>query len=74
MLLDIGNSKNLTLISGPCAIESEKMTLSIAEYICEITKDLPISYVFKASFDKANRSSIESTPIVSNISCLSFSV
>ena len=60
MSLDIGNSKNLTLISGPCAIESEKMTLSIAEYICEITKDLPISYVFKASFDKANRSSIES--------------
>ena len=60
MSLDIGNCKNLTLISGPCAIESETMTLSIAEYMCEITKDLPISYVFKASFDKANRSSIES--------------
>ena len=60
MSLDIGNSKNLTLISGPCAIESETMTLSIAEYMCEITNDLPISYVFKASFDKANRSSIES--------------
>ena len=60
MLINIGRSKNLTLISGPCAIESEKLSMSIAEHICEITKDLPISYVFKASFDKANRSSIDS--------------
>ena len=60
MLINIGKSKNLTLISGPCAIESEKLSMSIAEHICEITKDLPISYVFKASFDKANRSSIDS--------------
>ena len=59
MSIEIGKSKNLTLISGPCSIESEKMSLSIAEYICEIIKDLPISYVFKASFDKANRSSID---------------
>ena len=60
MLVNIGKSKNLTLISGPCAIESEKLSMSIAEHICEITKDLPIYYVFKASFDKANRSSIDS--------------
>ena len=60
MSIDIGKSKNLTLISGPCAIESEKLTLSIAEFICDITKTLPISYIFKASFDKANRSSIDS--------------
>ena len=33
MSIDIGKSKNLTLISGPCAIESENSTLSIAEYI-----------------------------------------
>ena len=60
MIIEIGKSKNLTLISGPCSIESEEMSLFIAEYICEITKDLPISYIFKASFDKANRSSIDS--------------
>ncbi len=59
MSIEIGKSKNLTLISGPCAIESEEMSMSIAEYISEMTKDLPISYVFKASFDKANRSSID---------------
>ena len=59
MLLEIGKSKNLTLISGPCAIESEKLCLSIAEHICSMVKDLPMSYVFKASFDKANRSSID---------------
>ena len=60
MSIEIGKSKNLTLISGPCAIESEKMSMSIAETICELTKDLPISYIFKASFDKVNRSSLNS--------------
>jgi 2-dehydro-3-deoxyphosphooctonate aldolase (KDO 8-P synthase) len=60
MSVNIGKTKDLTLISGPCAIESEKMSMSIAEYICEATNDLPISYIFKASFDKANRSSIDS--------------
>ena len=60
MSIRIGKSKNLTLISGPCAIESEKISMSIAETICELTKDLEISYVFKASFDKANRSSLSS--------------
>ena len=43
MSIDIGKSKNLTLISGPGSIESEKMSLSIAEDICDIFKDLPIS-------------------------------
>ena len=47
MIIEIGKSKNLTLISGPCSIESEEMSLFIAEYICEITKDLPISYIFR---------------------------
>ncbi|MBT3549362.1 MAG: 3-deoxy-8-phosphooctulonate synthase [Gammaproteobacteria bacterium] len=60
MSINIGKTKELTLISGPCAIESEKMSMSIAEHICEITQKLPISYIFKASFDKANRSSINS--------------
>ena len=60
MTVNIGKTKDLTLISGPCAIESEKLSMSIAEHICEITHNLPISYIFKASFDKANRSSIDS--------------
>ncbi len=46
------------LIAGPCVIESEEMVLSIAAQMKEITKELGIPYTFKASFDKANRTSI----------------
>ena len=46
------------LISGPCVIESEEMVLSIAAQMQEITEELGIPYTFKASFDKANRTSI----------------
>lgn len=48
------------LIAGPCVIESEEMVLNIAEYMKKITKELGIDYVFKASFDKANRTSVKS--------------
>lgn len=48
------------LIAGPCVIESEEMVLSIASQMKEITKELGIPYTFKASFDKANRTSISS--------------
>lgn len=48
------------LIAGPCVIESEEMVLSIAEQMKKITDDLKIPYTFKASFDKANRTSINS--------------
>ena len=47
-----------SLIAGPCVIESEKMVLSIAEQMKDITDKLGIPYTFKASFDKANRTSI----------------
>lgn len=46
------------LIAGPCVIESEEMVLSIAKQMKEITEELGIPYTFKASFDKANRTSI----------------
>lgn len=46
------------LIAGPCVIESEEMVMSIAEKMKSITDKLGISYTFKASFDKANRTSI----------------
>lgn len=48
------------LIAGPCVIESEEMVLSIAKQMKEITEELGIPYIFKASFDKANRTSINS--------------
>lgn len=54
-------SKNyLTLISGPCAIESEKMALDTAEFLKELTNNLKINFIYKSSFDKANRSSVNS--------------
>ena len=48
------------LIAGPCVIESEEMVMSIAKQMKSITEKLGIKYYFKASFDKANRSSIHS--------------
>ena len=48
------------LIAGPCVIESEEMVLAIAGEMKRITDELGIPYTFKASFDKANRTSIES--------------
>ncbi|RQD76148.1 MAG: 3-deoxy-8-phosphooctulonate synthase [Halanaerobium sp. MSAO_Bac5] len=56
-----GDSKSpFVLLAGPCAIEEEERVFKIAEGIKEITSKLGIPYVFKSSFDKANRSSIES--------------
>jgi 2-dehydro-3-deoxyphosphooctonate aldolase (KDO 8-P synthase) len=52
-----GPGQPLLLIAGPCVIESEALTLSIARRLREITVDLPVQLVFKASFDKANRTS-----------------
>ena len=48
------------VIAGPCVIESEETTLQIAEKIKKISSELDIDFYFKASFDKANRTSIES--------------
>lgn len=47
-------------IAGPCVIEDKKITLDIASYLKEITASLPLFFIFKASFDKANRTSIKS--------------
>lgn len=48
------------LIAGPCVIESEEMIMKIAKQLAEITKDTDVDFYFKASFDKANRTSITS--------------
>ncbi|MBW6509882.1 MAG: 3-deoxy-8-phosphooctulonate synthase [Desulfuromonadales bacterium] len=55
-----GGNKPLVLIAGPCAIEDENLTLRIAEGLKEITSRLGCELVFKASYDKANRTSVSS--------------
>jgi 2-dehydro-3-deoxyphosphooctonate aldolase (KDO 8-P synthase) len=56
----IGGTLPFVLLAGPCAIESEAMTLDVAEELLRICNELGIHLVFKSSFDKANRSSIHS--------------
>jgi 2-dehydro-3-deoxyphosphooctonate aldolase (KDO 8-P synthase) len=56
----IGGNQPLFLIAGPCVIESEGHALMIAERLAEITANAKVPFVFKASYDKANRSSPES--------------
>jgi len=50
----------LLLIAGPCVLESRELAFQIAKQLCELAQRLPIQLVFKASFDKANRTSIHS--------------
>ncbi len=56
----VGGQKPFVLIAGPCVIESKKETLKIAETLKRMTARLKIPFVFKASYDKANRTSINS--------------
>ena len=58
--LEIGGGRRFTLIAGPCVIENEEHPFFMAEKIQAITRDLGIPYIFKASFDKANRTAIDS--------------
>ena len=54
---EVGNREPLFLIGGPCVIESEAMALATAAELKAVTARLGVPYVFKASFDKANRTS-----------------
>ena len=56
----IGGTQPLFLIAGPCVIESEAHALMMAERLAEIAANAKVPFVFKASYDKANRSSPES--------------
>ncbi len=58
--LVIGQGHPLALIAGPCVIESEDFTLRMAEKIAKICYFLEIPFIFKSSFDKANRTSVDS--------------
>lgn len=57
---NIGDNEPLVLLAGPCVIESKDLCFEIAGKTKEICNRLGINYVFKASFDKANRTSVES--------------
>ena len=56
----VGRGQRPFLIAGPCVIESEQLAMETAGRIAEIAKSLEMPYVFKSSFDKANRTSIKS--------------
>jgi 2-dehydro-3-deoxyphosphooctonate aldolase (KDO 8-P synthase) len=57
---DVGLDQGLFLIAGTCVIESEQMAMDTAGQLKEITESLGIPFIYKSSFDKANRSSIDS--------------
>jgi len=58
--ITIGGGNPLVLVAGPCVIEGEELVLSVAQGLREISRDLDIPLIFKASYDKANRTSISS--------------
>ena len=56
--IKISNNNSITLISGPCQLESEQHSMDMAGKIKEITKKFGIGFIYKTSFDKANRTSL----------------
>lgn len=56
----VGQGQRPFLIAGPCVIESEQLVMDTAGHVADIAKSLGIPYIFKSSFDKANRTSITS--------------
>lgn len=56
--MTVGQGEGLLLIAGPCVIESKEHVMSMANMLQDLTGELGIQYVFKASYDKANRSSV----------------
>ncbi len=58
--INVGGGRGFVLIAGPCVIEDEKTTLETLEGLLKITEEHGMPFVFKASYDKANRTSIDS--------------
>jgi 2-dehydro-3-deoxyphosphooctonate aldolase (KDO 8-P synthase) len=58
--IEIGPQSPLTVIAGPCVIEDYQTTFEIASHLKQLTDELELPFIFKASFDKANRTSINS--------------
>ena len=57
--IEIANNKKITLIAGPCQLESEQHAIDMSGKINEITSKLDIGFIYKTSFDKANRTSLK---------------
>ena len=57
---EVGNDRPLFLLAGPCVVESEQLAVDTAGTLKEMCAELGVPFVFKSSFDKANRSSINS--------------
>jgi 2-dehydro-3-deoxyphosphooctonate aldolase (KDO 8-P synthase) len=58
--ISLGSNKNLVVIAGPCVIESEELVLKVAETLKKVCVRLKMPLIFKASYDKANRTSHKS--------------
>jgi 2-dehydro-3-deoxyphosphooctonate aldolase (KDO 8-P synthase) len=56
---EIKQKNKLTLIAGPCVLESEELAYQVIEFILRMIKNLPITFIFKSSFEKANRTSVK---------------
>ena len=69
--LQHNNSGNFFLMAGPCAIESEEMAMEIAERIFHICNKLEIPFIFKGSYQKANRNRLDSFTGIGDIEALS---
>ena len=57
--IEISNKKKITLIAGPCQLESEQHAIDISGKIKEISSKLGMGFIYKTSFDKANRTSLK---------------
>ena len=57
---EVGLNQPFFFIAGPCVIESEKLAMQTAEYLKKITDDLGVNFIYKSSYDKANRTSSKS--------------
>lgn len=57
---EVGINQPFFLIAGPCVIESEALALETATYLKKVTQDLGINFIYKSSYDKANRTSVSS--------------
>ena len=58
--LSVANDRPFTLIAGPCALESRDHAMEMSQALVELTGDLGIGFIYKSSFDKANRTSADS--------------
>jgi 3-deoxy-D-manno-octulosonic acid (KDO) 8-phosphate synthase len=60
----------LIVIAGPCVVESEKVTMQVAEHLVRVCEKLPVELIFKASYRKANRTSIDSFTGIGDLEAL----